>query len=174
MANWCSTSYAFYNNGNTENFNRFKNAMIKIYKENMFNDTDLWLGKVAEHFGLYINGNSFPYGLRGWITFVEDRGDHLRVDVQDAWYYHNGIFEMILDNDFSGVDYVMCAEEPGCEVYVNTDTKHRFFKDKYVVYTEDNTVYFEDDRMLGDYIEWCRDTNQEFAFYEFKTDYEIS
>lgn len=174
MPNWCSTTYAFYDNGNTENYNKFKNAMLKLYNEHMFDKTDLWLGTVAESFGLKVC-DSFPYGLRGWITYVEDNNDHLTVDVQDAWSYHNGVFNLILENSFDGVNYEMVAEEPGCEIYVNTDTEHKFFNDKYVMYIEDyDTLYFENDEQLNESILWCKENGYKYDIHKYVSYFAIN
>ena len=180
MPNWCSTTYAFYNAdmNSDENFIKFKNEMKRFLDKNLNTktDTDRWLGTLAKHFGF--DPNAFPFGLRGWIEQYEDNGDHFKIWVEDAWCYHNGVFEVILEDFFPNVAYVLCAEEPGCEVYVNTDTDHIYLTDKYYVIIEDengdwlDTDYCENDEQLERLQnEWKNEVpNCAFNVYEFEND----
>ena len=180
MPNWCSTTYVFKGkNGNEKGFEIFKNEMIKFLSESPNTDEGRWLGTLAKHFGFDID--NFPYGLRGWISYYEDNGDYLTVDVEDAWVYHNGIFEMILENYFPQVDYVMTAEEPGCEIYVNTDTDHEYLCDMYcLIVTDENdnwvdSVYCDSNEVLEKYKEeWkAENPNYDFIVHPFESDYGI-
>ena len=181
MPNWCSTTYAFYNASisDDEDFTRFKNEMSAFLKEslNTKSDTDRWLGTLAKHFGF--DTETFPYGLRGWITYYENCGDHFKIWVEDAWCYHNGVFELILEKYFPDVAYVLCAEEPGCEVYVNTDIDHDYLVDKYCVsiinkeedYVEDMTYCASDDELEQLKNDWLEENpNYDFEVYEFEND----
>lgn len=180
MPNWCSTTYAFYNTDkkSDKNFIKFKNEMKEFLDKNVYtnSDTDRWLGTLAKHFGF--DTDNFPYGLRGWIDGYEDNGDHLKIWVEDAWCYHNGIFEMILNKYFPNVAYVLCAEEPGCEIYVNTDIDHTYLIDKYYVIIEDessdlwDTDYCANDEQLERLKnEWKKENpNCSFIVHKFEND----
>ena len=180
MPNWCSTTYAFYNasRSDDEDFTRFKDEMKKFLDKNLNtkSDTDRWLGTLAKHFGF--DTDNFPYGLRGWIVDYEDNGDHFKIWVEDAWCYHNGVFEMILENNFPEVAYVLIAEEPGCEVYVNTDADHKYLIDKYyVIIVDENGDWWETDYCATDeqlerlQNEWKKEMlNCTFTVYEFEND----
>ena len=75
---------------------------------------------------------------RGWLIDVEynkateaNKKEYIRVDYESKWSPCLALWHVALKP--YGLKQVTLAEEPGCEVYVNTDEKGIFFPEKYVV-----------------------------------------
>lgn len=60
---------------------------------------------------------------------------------QTAWGPKFESFELMIHEKYPGLKTVCLAEEPGCEVYFNSDTEGIRFLEKYIVSTEDDTYY---------------------------------
>ena len=67
----------------------------------------------------------------------------IRIDADSAWNpcteFVDFLLKKLLPTDTS-IKYVYVAEEPGCEIYVNTDEKGMFFKEKLVIDFDDGSV----------------------------------
>ncbi len=80
------------------------------------------------------------YETRGWIDCDSDITYHDAAEGKPAYiqiYYQSKWSPTIEAWDLAiepyGLEEVTIAEEPGCEVYINTDTDHVFFTDKYLI-----------------------------------------
>lgn len=157
MPNWCATSIVFYSfdRGQIEKLHKIIFEMNKTGRiENGFGN--LWLGNFVDKCGLDYN----DVYCRGMITYFDDaRVDddgrwYLIIYQDDAWYPITEVWDLFLAWCCPDVKYVYCAEEPGCEIYINTDTSGLFFSDKYMVewYDEDDWItdsdYLESDDAL--------------------------
>lgn len=132
MPNWCSTTYAFKGKGLEAFKTKFNEVMDKLV-ENNDHSCYIFLEDLLDAYGYDKDSparqNSFS---RGWITYYQDNGSWLTVDTEDAWGPQTDAFDIILA-DYPDVDYVFIAEEPGCEVFLNTDLTGEYFDDKYYV-----------------------------------------
>ncbi len=162
MANICTTDYCFY--GNKDAVKKFKQDIdeftSKNYKENGFGTS--WLGNVVLGYGFPYEGNDFEFrGNIEGMYMEEDDDDKLFISTSNPWYPKPEMWDAIIDKHFTNVDggreldYVFVAEEPGFEVYINTDTEGTIFPDRYVLYVggipenEDNEmIILESDEQL--------------------------
>ena len=142
MPNWCYTNYAFKGKG----LDKFKNSILPILDEaSREKGCNYFLGDLLDNYNIpKDSGVMEGYGCRGWINYYEDNGDWLSIDVEDAWGPHTEVFDAILTK-FPDVDYVYMAEEPGCEIYINTDTSGDYFDIRYrAVFEMDDKDIWED------------------------------
>ena len=149
MANWCETTYVF--EGTREDIFRFQND-LKKYTSLSFarfvsrSAGSAWEGNIAYWFGF--DPEAFP--CRGIIeTIYEiqkgDEFDWFCVDCSDAWGPNYELFDAIIDKCFPAITYEMMAEEPGGEVFINTDTEGKYFPFHYriVIDTGDLNDFIE-------------------------------
>lgn len=144
MPNWCMTNYAVYPR-KKENLNELLRFYIDMSKgaNNSFGGSDQvdpdhegWFGNLFIAAGYKVHdGELRDYNLRGFNTEVELRDaetdPHVAIFVEMAWSpEYRGMWDM-LSEKYPGLGFVMEAEEPGCEVYVNTDTTGDFFPEKW-------------------------------------------
>lgn len=161
MPNWCSTVYRFYSD--TEEgtkqleqfYERLEKAIEPKRRRALVSDFgDGWLGNViletCPHYLKFTSSDSINCeyngeGIRFRGSIVDIRLDAdsktLDVETETAWEPMPGIWDMILaECGYTDIKYVYQAEEPSCELYINTDTEGRFFSDRYHV-----EVYVHDD-----------------------------
>lgn len=143
MPNWCMIDYCFY--GNKESVKKFKQDIdeftSKNYKENEFGTN--WLGNIVLGYGFPYEGNDFEF--RGKIDEIhmDEDDEKLFISISTAWSPKPEMWDAIIDKHFTNtdggreLDYVFVAEEPGFEVYVNTDTEGTIFHERYVLYVGD-------------------------------------
>jgi len=96
--------------------------------------------------------------LRASLESIEDYTDdtvtpHVNIMFESAWSPCEEFFEKFLADNFPNLKMVMIAEEPGNEVYVNTDVEGIIFTDRYKVDGYDDSVYCEDFEHVRDYVE---------------------
>lgn len=97
----------------------------------------------------------FPYigGSIEGVSPIEKSGDdyYIRVAMETRWSPMINGFNKLLGR-YLNLHAVYVAEEPGCEIYINTDTEGRFFNVKYCLDDYDfGMEYFEDDDELSSY-----------------------
>lgn len=133
MPNWCDVSYVF--EGPKEDIYQFQKNLIKCTSlEALPNDFGKnWEGNVAFGFGL-------DYGkfcCRGEIETIYEiqKGkngfDWFSVDCFDAWEPNHELIDAIIDKFYPSITYELMAEEPGCEVFINTDEEGKYFPYRY-------------------------------------------
>lgn len=106
-----------------------------------------------------ILSNGFPY-IGGSLDQIDEptfngKDWHVYIWMTTRWSPMIDGFNKLLSQYISlkGVYY---AEEPGCEIYVNTDTEGLFFKVKYCIYDDDNgSEYFDSD---SEFLKYIKDT----------------
>ncbi len=82
---------------------------------------------------------SRDFHIRGWDTTVDYlKGvcgrDYVSIQTTMAWSPSIGeMWTLIAERYEDRLDMFALAEEPGCEIYINTDETGEFFTDKYVV-----------------------------------------
>ena len=141
MANWCDTTYVF--EGTRKDIFRFQNS-LKKYTSSQFTNRvgtrPAWEGNIA--FGFGFDPETIP--CRGIIETIYEiqKGedfDWFCIACSDAWGPNYEIFDAIINKCFPNVTYEMMAEEPGGEVFINTDTEGKYFPYRYriVIYSND-------------------------------------
>lgn len=150
MPNWCSTRYYFYSDTETGKaqlealYKRLEKAIEprhrRILNSDFGND---WLGNVILELcpqylkltstSVTCSYNNSAIQFRGFIVFME-YSDALIVDTETAWCPMPEMWDMILaECGYTDINYVYQAEEPGNDLYINTDVSGRVFLDKYYV-----------------------------------------
>lgn len=81
-------------------------------------------------------GNGYNRGNIGYISEATLEGDgtwSLRIDYESAWSPMIDGFDYLLRKHYFTLRQVTEAEECGCDVYVNTDERGRWFTDRYIL-----------------------------------------
>ena len=167
MANICETTVAFF--ATTE---KYTDKLVDFY--NKLTD----LKKSKERFPIYFNSVYIAeqFGMDAkhieWsciqdISDIEAHGTYrgFKVYQDDKWSPNLKFWDLIIEREYTTddgermIDYVYEAEEPGCEIYINTDVDGEFFCDLYKVDAylpkdlfcgEDMTEYFSSTEDLLD------------------------
>ena len=138
MPNWCKTNITFFSESE-DHITKLNDALCKLdagksLLPNGFGN--LWLGNILHYFGfqwtdVICRGS---ISLIGILSKDADRGFHFEIEQEDAWYANTEVWDKILSKeDFSDIHYVFMAEEPGCNVYVNSDSSGLFYDTRYMV-----------------------------------------
>ena len=167
MANICETTIAFF--ATTE---KYTDKLVDFYNKL----TDLKKSKerfpiyfnsvyIAEQFG--IDTKRIEWSCIQDISDIEAHGTYrgFKVFQDDKWFPNLKFWDLIIEREYTTddgermIDYVYEAEEPGCEIYINTDVDGEFFCDLYKVDAclpkdlfcgEDMTEYFSSTEDLLD------------------------
>lgn len=167
MANICETTIAFF--ATTE---KYTDKLVDFYNKL----TDLKKSKerfpiyfnsvyIAEQFG--IDAKHIEWSCIQDISDIEAHGTYrgFKVYQDDKWSPNLRFWDLIIEREYTTddgermIDYVYEAEEPGCEIYINTDVDGEFFCDLYKVDAclpkdlfcgEDMTEYFSSTEDLLD------------------------
>ena len=167
MANICETAIAFF--ATTE---KYTDKLVDFYNKL----TDLKKSKerfpiyfnsvyIAEQFG--IDTKHIEWSCIQDISDIEAHGTYrgFKVFQDDKWFPNLKFWDLIIEREYTTddgermIDYVYEAEEPGCEIYINTDVDGEFFCDLYKVDAhlpkdlfcgEDMTEYFSSTEDLLD------------------------
>lgn len=135
MPNWCFSTVVFYTNQeNVKELHRLHDELSRIMEtkssvENDFGNS--WLGNVAAAHGLDYN----KVRCRGTIDSIDDfnvKDPSFSICTSTAWGPTPDLWDAVC-NDFQEIDYVYCAEEDGCQVYVNTDQGGVYLEDRFLI-----------------------------------------
>ena len=163
MPNWCSNSIAFYQEDSGTAMLEAFYADIQKYQD--YKDPET--GKVSDWVGHWLESNRINTDnmyTRGFFTNCELNTDHVRVDMETAWGPINEVWDLMADK--YDLAYVYIADEPGFEVYVNTDGEGRFFATRYMMH------YFEVDQLgldtdtLAEFGERLREFEKETLYFD--------
>ena len=167
MANICETAIAFFATAEeyTDKLVDFYNKLTDLKKSKerfpaYFNSI-----YIAEQFG--INTKYIEWSNIQDISAIEAHGTYrgFKVYQDDKWSPNLEFWDLIIEKEYTTddgdriIDYVYEAEEPGCEIYINTDIDGEFFCDLYKVDAclpkdlfcgEDMTEYFSSTEDLLD------------------------
>ena len=133
MPNWCTTSYVFRGNENEikDFYDKLKSFTSKERIPNNFGN--FWLGNIVDGFGF--DYNEIP--CRGRIDYFpepEDTDpDRLEFSTWTAWRPMIKMWDEIIAKFYPSLTYVLIAEEPGCDVYINTDIEGEDFTERFSV-----------------------------------------
>ena len=138
MANICLNYVTlFEQNDDQIKLKRAYEKLLAAYEEtqNEFGDVNL-LGLLE---ALWVDSKKI-HGLdaRSWITYMDLQTNDSEIegiilDIESAWTPCEDALALLCKTLGRTFKFVFVAEEPGCEVFVNTDTEHRFYTDIYNV-----------------------------------------
>ena len=136
MPNWCSTDITFYS-ANKEPIEKMRKMLTKLEEnpsrvENDFGS--LWLGNILDAHNIDWKKES----CRGYITYfsqIEEKEEYWTIQVQqeDAWTPNHEMWYQVLDaeTDYEGIELVYYAFEPGCPIYITSDSSGSFYPIRY-------------------------------------------
>ncbi len=143
MPNWCNTTYAIYGNSESEiqEIKDFFDNVLQTPLECFMGYGDAsknWAGRLLLSAGIDPDNIS----CRGFIQYVDDIEEgcsdlyYVKIEQEDAWGPVPDVYDLLLSehfNNYPDLGYFYIAEEPGCEVYINTDTEGLIFTDHWYV-----------------------------------------
>lgn len=151
MPNWCSNYH--YVVGPLEDVNRFiktiNNACSGKWKESINTDfSEYWLGNILLELNIYPDkvkrGEELPGAIsyRGSICDLPEDPDPNPKNKKEvttsfmtetAWGPSEMWDDLIFPKYFPTLQHYFVAEEPGCEVYINTDESRTYLLDDYML-----------------------------------------
>lgn len=166
MPNWCYSEYAFTGpkialEDLHEKINRYTSkprydgSEVKHYCFGRF-----WLSNIVGGFGL----DPEQERCRGEVFDINLTDEALFVSTETAWSPMPTMWENILekhyadDNGVPYVSFVFAAEEPGMCIYVNTDTEHWFFREKYLLSDNNKIQEYVNADEVAEICDWLRVT----------------
>ena len=130
MPNWCSNSIAFYQeDGGSAMLEAF---YMDIQKYQDYTDPET--GKLSDWVGHWLQSNKVDTDdlyARGFFSNCELNPEHVLIHMETAWAPLPEVWDLMAEK--YDLAYVYISEEPGCEVYVNTDGAGRFFSTRYMM-----------------------------------------
>lgn len=149
MANMCSVTIAFQGQ---ENDLKVLENDLKNMKQKVGADKN-WLGNI-----IYDDADIH---CASFVEYVSLDDNCLFVDVSSKWTPDGEAYEYIANK--YGLEYEYVAEEPGCGVFINTDTEGKTFSQEYYVTNNNEECFmegYEKDSLDGvkkDFINGCKD-----------------
>lgn len=166
MANECSTKYMFF--GDTEHIADLQEKILKVQETK-----ETSLHTLAELYA--VNLSDIP--CRGHISYMDmwnNDGTALMLETITAWNPQTELFDAVIHkhyldaNENRLIDFVYIAEEPGFNIYINTDTEGEFFPDRFYIDSCVNNNYASEYmEKEEDVITWLKETFK--ALPEFTT-----
>ena len=163
MPNWCSNSVAFYSNENGSNALLMAfYADVQKYVNYIEPDT----GRRSDWCGHWLESNKIDTSnmfCRGTFESCELYPDHVIIHMEAAWSPIEEVWDKMAEK--YDLNYVFISEEPGCEVYINSDVEGRFFSTRFIL------NYFEldylklDSETLIKYGERLKELSGETRYY---------
>ena len=162
MPNWSYNRISFYQEDNGNDMLHAFFADIQKYQD--YKDPET--GKHSSWVGHYLQSkriNADNLYSRGFFVSCELHDDHVEIEMETAWAPLPEIWELIAQQ--YELSFVYISEEPGCEVYVNTDDG-RFFTTRYMINSFDVDYLELDAETLSEYGERLREIGSEPAYYD--------
>lgn len=152
MPNWCNVTYAV--TGNSDSVKKLYRIVKDLSKRKtplVPNDFGLlWLGCVITKLG----GNWKDIYCRGDIlNFEYDKKQQVLFLYIDAAWSEPQEFRVFLQSVLSGLYIYYVAEESGMEIYETNDREGKYFSSKYLVESDDESMYFDTFEKLQEYLE---------------------
>lgn len=91
-------------------------------------------------------------GLRGTVGYMEYLEDAILLSTDTTWLPLTDAYNKIADT--YGIKFVMQSIEPGCNVYINTDTDGIYFPDKYIINMTDEGIITPSGIRIGEKLEY--------------------
>jgi hypothetical protein len=144
MPNWTSNSIAFYQEDGGNDLLEAFYTDIERYQN--FADVNGSLSNWCGHYLIASKINPDDLSCRGFFTNCELHDSHVRIDMESAWSPLPEVYDLLAEK--YNLLYVYIADEPGCEIYVNTDVEGRFFTDRYILdYFEIESLELDDETL---------------------------
>jgi len=163
MPNWCNNSIAFYqDDGGNDMLDAFFSDIQK-YQDYI----DPGTGNPSDWVGHWLQSSRVDTNTlycRGFFYNCELCADHVRVDIETAWAPLPEVYDIMAEK--YNLSYVYIAEEPGCEVYVNTDVDGRFFTTRYVINSFDVNDLGLGTEMLSEFGERLQELGSDTTYYD--------
>lgn len=145
MANICCDDVVFYADNNPDGLQclwaDLESAIV------ICPDADSGIRNLFQFKGIDIS----DIGLRGAVTYMEDTGDGILVELETAWSPLYEAYSAIADS--YGVSFVLKSIEPGCSLYYNTDISGVYFPEKYIISIEDESYKTPSGIMVSEKLE---------------------
>lgn len=165
MPNYCYNQYAFQ--GKKEDLLDLYERIEKYISKPRWDDRPVkstsygakWLGNICLGFGL--DPDEQP--CRGELCDVSLEENYLYLCCETAWSPNPEMWEAILENgytDENGIQRIwfdMTIEEAESETFINTDDKHKIFKELYLLDDGDNICRYVNADEVEEACQWLRD-----------------
>lgn len=160
MANICSNTTAVY--GPKEDVERFLSdvkAACEKSKNRSFYEVFQTLGFPEEELEnkVFVNGGYFQEGFE--LEKKDEDCWFVKFSYDTRWSPAYEAFDELLKRLYPNLKEVTIAEEPGCEIFINTDDEALFFDTQYDLdgaacgkYTHDEDSYFADEESALGYL----------------------
>lgn len=163
MANYCYNTVNFYcDPSNAEVLEEFRKLIEDFCKDSKHNQLFEFAEMIEVVYGFKIEDLSNNFDGRDSInhfdaeisegSYVNKEGNSVEivffsVDIESAWSPVLPSLDVLLNAvpQFSVISYEAICEEPGMEIYINTDVLGKFFDCRYrIAIFEDNSLSYED------------------------------
>ena len=158
MPNWCDFSAVVH--GNKEEIDVFYQRCLNAQRQCAINH-NWWTYELCVEHGFNkdeaLNRIHYVGGSLDNIDEPQFNGRDWQVSLwmTTRWSPMIDGFNKIL-SQYISLKGVYIGEEPGCEIYINTDTEGLFYKVKYCIYDDDNgSEYFDSDE---EFLKYMKDT----------------
>lgn len=144
MSSWCNTAIAVF--GQENDLKRFYSILNELNSNTTLLGNgfgNMWEGNLV----YYAGADYHCVECRGEIISYEysTDGHCVYINQNDAWTPNTEYLRVVFNYLNLDLDFVYIAEEPGCEVFINTDTFGMYFKTKYCLDMESSeTGYYQE------------------------------
>lgn len=151
MANWCYNCIAIYRNDlRGESLRQIQDLYVKLKSfgtvgsvlgepkkdsEGKYVSQD-WYGNLLMMCGIPEKDVECRGSIQDvqWINDKYEDGGWIKIETETAWSPQvEDVVGKMLEDYYPDLNYEFIAEEPGCEIYINTDVSGRFFVDRYKI-----------------------------------------
>lgn len=151
MANWCYNCIAIYRrNLKGESLRQIQDLYVKLKSfgtagsvlgepkkdsEGKYVSQD-WYGNLLMMCGIPEKDIECRGSIQGvqWVNDKYKDGGWIKIETETAWSPQvEDVVGKMLEDYYPDLNYEFIAEEPGCEIYINTDVSGRFFVDRYKI-----------------------------------------
>lgn len=151
MPNWCLDSVMFYpgEKGSLENLKQLQQD-LETALETIDEGSDNWIGRLLTYKGTSYERtkNREAIYCRSFVDYMDSLEDVqefecFEIKSSSAWRPMVEMYDWIADT--YQLEYVICAEEPGDELYVNTDTEGIYYQERYYISCDQDEEEFDFD-----------------------------
>lgn len=160
MANYCYNTVNFYcDPSNAEVLEGFRKLIEDFCKDSNYNQLSEFAKMIEDKYGIKFSDtfdgrdsiNHYDAEISDG-SYINKEGNSVEivffaVDIESAWSPVLPSLDVILKTvpQFSVISYEAVCEEPGMEIYINTDELHKFFDFDYSIRLfEDTSLLYED------------------------------
>lgn len=135
MANICCDTVVFYpeHEADLSSLHKFGNDLETCYPEHTAS-SDSWIGILLEYLHISTDG----LYVRGDVICTDIQKDYIVLDLDAAWHPLFEVYQALAQ--YYNLSFVMQSEEPGSNIFVNTDANGFFLNTRYRI-----LLYLEND-----------------------------